>query len=38
METKQCRQRGRNIYFDGLCIACWTQNERYRILVLLQGE
>lgn len=38
MEAKQCRQCGRTIYFDGLCITCRAQNERDRILALSQEE
>ncbi|MDE6313884.1 MAG: hypothetical protein K2M46_09760 [Lachnospiraceae bacterium] len=36
--AKKCRQCGREIYFDGICISCQTENERNRILALSQEE
>ncbi|WP_310601569.1 hypothetical protein [Anaerosporobacter sp.] len=36
--AQQCKQCGREIYFDGICISCRTENERNRILALTQEE
>ncbi|MEZ3486347.1 MAG: hypothetical protein K1W22_07060 [Lachnospiraceae bacterium] len=36
--AKKCKQCGREIYFDGICIPCQTENERNRILALSQEE
>lgn len=36
--AQKCKQCGREIYFDGICISCQTENERDRILALTQGE
>lgn len=40
MERKpqKCRQCGRKIYFDGICIPCQAENERNRILSLTNEE
>lgn len=37
-EAKKCKQCGRLIYFDGICVTCRTENERNRILALSQEE
>ena len=37
-EAKKCKQCGRMIYFDGICVSCRTENERNRILALSQEE
>lgn len=37
-EAKKCKQCGRTIYFDGICVSCRTENERNRILALSQEE
>lgn len=36
--AQHCKQCGRIIYFDGICISCRTENERNRILALPQEE
>lgn len=36
--AQKCRQCGRTIFFDGICISCRTENERNRILSLPQEE
>lgn len=36
--AQNCKQCGRIIYFDGLCIDCRTENERRRILAFTQEE
>ncbi len=36
--VQQCKQCGREIYFDGICITCRTENERNEILALSQDE
>lgn len=36
--AKKCKQCGREIYFDGICVSCQTENERNRILALSQEE
>lgn len=36
--VQNCKQCGRVIYFDGICISCRTENERNRILALTQEE
>ena len=40
MERKvyHCKQCGREIYFDGICVSCRTENERNEILALSQEE
>lgn len=40
MERKpqKCKQCGRKIYFDGICIPCQAENERNRILSLTNEE
>ena len=40
MERKpqKCRQCGREIYFDGICVSCQAENERSRILALTSEE
>lgn len=35
---QKCKQCGREIYFDGICVACRTENERNRILALTEEE
>ena len=37
-EAKKCKQCGRTIYFDGICITCRTENERNRILAMSEEE
>lgn len=37
-EAKECKQCGRTIYFDGICVSCRAENERNRILALSQEE
>lgn len=37
-EVKQCKQCGRKIYFDGICISCRAENERQEILDLSLQE
>lgn len=37
-EPKQCRQCGREIYFDGICISCRAENQRREILELSPVE
>lgn len=37
-EAKKCKQCGRTIYFDGICVSCRAENERNRILALTQEE
>lgn len=37
-EAKKCRQCGRIIYFDGLCISCQAEEERNRILAMPPEE
>lgn len=37
-EPKQCKQCGREIYFDGICISCRAENERREILELSPSE
>ena len=37
-EPQKCRQCGREIYFDGICVSCKAENERNRILALSQQE
>ncbi len=32
--AKKCKQCGREIYFDGICISCRAENEKNRILAL----
>lgn len=36
--AQKCKQCGREIYFDGICVSCQTENERNRILALPQEE
>ena len=35
---QKCRQCGRIIYFDGICVSCRTENERNEILAWSQEE
>lgn len=35
---QKCKQCGREIYFDGICISCRAENERNRILALTPEE
>lgn len=35
---QKCKQCGRKIYFDGICVSCQVENERNRILALPQDE
>ncbi len=37
-EPQKCKQCGRTIYFDGICVNCRTENERNRILALSGAE
>ncbi len=37
-EAQKCKQCGKQIYFDGLCISCQIENERKKILALPQSE
>lgn len=37
-KAQKCRQCGREIYFDGICISCRAENERNEILALSQEE
>lgn len=37
-EVQHCKQCGREIYFEGICVACRTENERNEILALSQEE
>lgn len=37
-EAKKCRQCGREIYFDGICVSCQAENERNEILALTKEE
>ncbi len=37
-EPKQCKQCGRVIYFDGICVSCRADNERKEILNLTPSE
>lgn len=37
-EPKKCKQCGKEIYFDGICIPCQTENERQRIIGYSQTE
>ena len=37
-EVKHCKQCGRELYFDGICVSCRTENERNEILTLTQEE
>ena len=37
-EVQHCKQCGREIYFDGICVSCRTENERNEILALSQEE
>lgn len=36
--AQKCKQCGQEIYFDGICVSCQTENERNRILALPQEE
>jgi len=36
--AQKCKQCGREIYFDGICVSCRAENERNRILALSQEE
>lgn len=36
--AQKCQQCGREIYFDGICVSCQTENERNRILAFSQEE
>lgn len=35
---RKCKQCGRDIYFEGICVSCRAENERNRILALPQEE
>lgn len=37
-EARQCKQCGRTIYFDGLCVSCRVENERQDILQMSEPE
>ena len=37
-KAQKCKQCGREIFFDGICVSCRTENERNRILALSQEE
>ncbi len=37
-EAKQCKQCGREIYFDGICVSCRAENERKEIQDLSTQE
>lgn len=37
-EAKKCKQCGRKIYFDGICVQCSAENERNEILELQQTQ
>lgn len=37
-KAQKCKQCGREIYFDGICISCRTENERNKLLALSQDE
>lgn len=36
--AQKCRQCGREIYFDGICVSCREENERNRILAFSREE
>lgn len=36
--VKQCNQCGAEIYFDGICVHCRSENERNAVLALSQSE
>lgn len=38
VKAQNCKQCGRKIYFDGICISCQTENERKQILAMPQEE
>lgn len=37
-EAKKCKQCGRTIYFDGICVRCQTENKRNMILAMSEQE
>ena len=37
-KTQKCKQCGREIFFDGICVSCRAENERNMILNLSQNE
>ena len=38
VKIQHCKQCGRKIFFDGICVACQTENERERILAMPKEE
>lgn len=37
-KAQKCKQCGREIYFDGICVSCRAENERNRILAMSDEE
>ena len=37
-EPQQCKQCGREIYFDGICADCRAENQKKEILALTEEE
>ena len=35
VKIQHCKQCGRKIFFDGICVACQTENERVTALFSL---
>lgn len=37
-EAQKCKQCGREIYFDGICADCRSENQKKEILALTEEE